>query len=271
MVTLTDEEKAKKVFGDVDDQKSDETSEDDKASTDNEEDQSLAADESGQTDSDASQSSQDTTLTKPFPWLKGETPEEWASELAKAYENSTNEALKLKKQLDDGNITVEQAKQIIANQSTVPQTQATAAQPTFDVNSHPALQYAASQMEREMITAFDSFAKEYPQARDPQDFDRMTKAADGAALAFRAANGRMPSYSELYQATANLLGWQAASKSAKRDAAIKEGAASSQVTGGSKPPARKTEITESQLQVARRLFPNQSDEDLIKDLSNYVK
>lgn len=273
MAQLTDEEKAKKVFTGVDDQKSDETDKED-TSTSTEETQEV----DGQTEDEGTEASAEgesesetettETLTKPFPWLKGETPDEWAKELAAAYENSTNEALRLKKQLDDGSITVEEAKKIIAT-GKQESTATTQGAPALDLDSHPAIQYMKSLEQREMVSAFDAFAKEYPQAREPDDFARFEKAASGASQAFTSVNGRAPTYPELFDATASLLKWQPAKDGARRDAAIKE-SASSQSSTSSTNPIKKTKLTEAQIAVAKRLFPNQSDEEIVKGLAQYV-
>lgn len=205
------------------------------------------------------------TLTKPFPWLKGETPEEWNEELKKAYENSTNEALTQKKRADDASALIEEAKKVIANTGT----EETPAPTAFDIDSHPAIQQLKAQQQVEMVKAFDDFTKSFPQARETDGFSQFEKASAGASQAFSAAFGRTPTYPELFEATANLLKWQPSDKTARKDAAIKEAASGSRTVSTSQ-PVKSSKVTEAQLGVARRLFPGQTDADIVKDLAQYV-
>jgi len=269
MAELTDEEKVKQAFGDVESSKQDETTE--KPETGSEEEAKAEVEEKTEEAEKTEESESETTtepLTKPFPWLKGETPEEWTKELQTAYENSTNEALRIKKERDDYAQLIEEAKRVIANQGKTEEKTAESTSP-LQADTLPEIQYAKDLMQRDLVTSFDEFAKQYPQAREPEGFAQIEKASPGAAQAFFATYGRMATYPELFEKTAALLGWQPSSDQGKRDQAIRDQTTSSQTTSSSK-PVKTVKITDEQLAVARRLFPNESDEDIVKGLAPYV-
>lgn len=276
MAELSDEEKAKALFGDVD-ASADETSKnkdaesdkDDEANSDaddksTEDNSSAKTDDKSEEEPDASK----TSLTKPYPWLKGDTPEQWTEELKTAYGSSTEEALRQKKRADDLEAVVEEAKRIIANQGQSSDTAGTSA--TLDLDNHPIMQYAKTLQERDMINAWGEFTKKYPQATEADSFSKIEKASAGASQAFIALNNRQPTYQELFEETAALLRWQPADQRARKDAAIKEAVSSGAVTGTTAPTGKRSPITEEQMRVARRLFPNQTDEEISKDLVNYI-
>lgn len=223
---------------------------------------------SEESSSDSSEESK-STFTKPtgYEWVKGDTLEEFAQNLQVAYENSSKEALKLR-----------QATQATPTPPVNPENQTPANPPANqDLSTLPEIQMLRAEQQSKMIGAFDEFVKEYPQAREPQSFDQLEKAMNGVSQAFTAANGRLPTYPELFKATADLLSWQPTDKNAgKKDAAIKEAGASTGTTQQSAVPSSVPSISPNvrkSIEVARRIPGNakKSDQELMKELASAVK
>lgn len=189
-------------------------------------------------------------LTKPYDWLKGSTPEEWVEELKTAYENSTNEALRLK-------------------QTPSTPVEAPAPPAPADPNAGVIAQMQAY-LQSQTIQDFDKFAKGYPQAREPGEFDKFTKASQGAYQALTDILGRAPTNPELFENIAKLLNWQASDKTARKDQALKDSGASPSTVSSSK-AVKSTNVTEAELAVAERFFPTQSREDILKGLAAVKK
>ena len=269
MATLTDEEKAAKVLGDVDAEKQDETTEPEE--TESEEEQVTEETESEEeTEEEASteeesKEEESTTFTKQFPNLKGDTPADYIKELETSYQNSTTEALRWKTIAEEGAKLVEEAKSVIAGKQ--PEQQSTTTDPSLlQIDSHPDVQYAKNLREREMISAFDEFKKDYPQALEEDEFAKFTKASTGVYTAFEASNGRKPSYGELYKGIANLLGWQSPKKTAAKDAKIKESFSSSQTNSSTQPTSRQSKVSDEEANVYMRMT-GKTRAEAVKDLS----
>jgi len=125
-------------------------------------------------------------------------------------------------------------------------------------------------MQRDMSTAFDEFAKEYPQARNQAEFQQFTNASAGVYQAFQQSRGRVPTYPELYQSIAGVLGWQPEQSTSKKDAAIKAAGSQGQVVSSSRPVAKQPRVTDAQVNAYRRMFPAKTQEEAVKELSEYV-
>lgn len=232
----------------------------DSPETPNEPEESEAQAEEESSSEEETPAEQPSTFTKPqgYEWVKGETLEEFNQNLITAYENSTKEALKLRQQVQ------------------APAAPATPPAPNenqFDINSVPEIQMLRAEQQSKMVEAFDGFSAKYPQAREPQSFDQFEKATAGASQAFVAAFGRVPTYPELFEKTAQLLGWQPSDKNAKKDAAIKDVAASTGTSQATSPPPKQSPFTAKQLEIARRTpgSERKTDAELIKELTEAVQ
>lgn len=250
MAKLTDEEKVKAFEGGGVDATADETPEEESKPDEEEASQEVETAKE-ETNSDETEETPE-PLTKPFPWLKGDKPEEWVEELKVAYENSTNEALRLNEVL-----------------KTQPTAQAAETPPPTTTQVDPNAAVIAQMqayLQGQTIEAFDKFAKSYPQAREPGEFDKFTKASNGAYQALTDVLGRAPSNAELFENIAKFLNWQPSDKTARKDAALKDATASSSTVSTGK-TVKSTNVTEEELRVAERFFPHQSREDIIKGLA----
>lgn len=278
MATLTDEERAAQILGDeVEAEKPDETPAE--PDTQPEEEQEPEAEETEEPESEEEKPQEeeeepakpaDSTFTKQFPNLKGETPEEYLPELEKAYDNSFKEALRLNQIIKDNAETVKQAEAIVA-QANKPIKQNPEATPQPSLDEHPAIQYAKAKQTEDMLAAFDEFKKSYPQATEQQSFDMLTKASDGIQAALTASLGRAPTYHELFPAIAGSLGWQPVASDAKKNNAIKENTASSR-TPGSQSPARPkpSKVSDAQVDAYMKMFTSKTREEAVKELSEVV-
>lgn len=268
MATLTDEEKAAKVLGDVEPEKADETSEPEKAESEEEQEteatektaEEIEADAEAEADKTETEQPEAPTFTKQFKNLKGDTLEEYVKELENAYQNSFTEALRLNKAL-------EETKQVVANAGQPPApVQTTPTNPTLAaIDSNPDVQYAKTLRERDMITAFDKFKESYPQAVEQDEFKKFTDASGGIYTALKATLGRDPTYAELYDGIAGALHWQPADKTDKKDSAIKESFASSQTTSSTQPSSKQSKVTDAEAEVYMR-FTGKNKAEAVKDL-----
>lgn len=267
MAELTDEEKAKLVAGDVE-SKADETPPEPEASP---EEEPAANEVDGQTEEtpeaaaeeaepETETSGEPATFTKQFPNLIGDTPEDYAKSLEQAYVNSSNEALRLKRELDD-----------LKAQPPAPGTPPAPAEPVPPPTqaTDPNVQYAKQLRDRDMVSAFDEFTKAYPQARETEEFTKFSAASAGVAQGYAASHGGMqPTFPELFQGIAAVLGWQAVNP--KKDAALKDAASSSQVTSTALAPGRQPKVTDAQVDTYLKMFTSKTRAAAIKELSEVV-
>lgn len=226
----------------------DETKEEEETEEQSEEE--AADDDKGQTEEVVD--SKEEGFKKKFLNIKGETPEEYATQLEVAYDNSTSEALKWKKMYEDA-------------QANRPADETPA--------SDPALTYARQMMDEAMTRDIDNFAKDYPQIRDPEQYAVLEKKVGVLTKAIQAEESRIPSMAEVLSASALILGWEKGSKGEAVGLAVKNEAGVSKTNSQLKTTAR-TKVTADQIRVAREMDPikysGQSDDVIAKDLEPYV-
>ena len=139
------------------------------------------------------------------------------------------------------------------------------------IEEHPAIKYAQAKQTEDMLNAFDDFKKHYPQATEQQAFEQFTKASDGVSAALSSALGRQPTYSELFPAIAGSLGWQKVEDTSRKQAIIKENAASSRAPGSqSAARPRTAKVSDSQVDAYLKMFTSKTREEAIKELSTVV-
>jgi hypothetical protein len=270
MATLTDEEKAAKVLGDVDAEKQDETAKPAEAESNEEQENQVdkTAEEieaEAEAEAEPETEIETPTFTKKFQNLKGDTPQDYAKELETAYENSTTEALRWKTIAEEGARLVEEAKRVVAGQPAAA-TQTTPTDPNLlAIDSNPDVQYAKTLRERDMISAFEKFKKSYPQVTEEAEFNKFTKASDGLYRALEVSTGRKPTYAELYDGIAGALHWQPVDKTDKKDNAIKESLSSSQTVSSTQPTSKQSKVSDAEADVYMKLT-GKNRTDAVKDL-----
>ena len=282
MAKLSDKDKAAAILGDVEEPKvpaettepTDTEIQDELDKPEDETTEEETSEEEKPTDDETeTEEPSDSTFTKQFPNLKGETLEEYVPELETAYDNSFKEALRLSKELKDNAAIVEQAKQIVA-QAAKPADPAAPVAPANSlgnaIDQHPAIKYAQAKQTEDMLTAFDDFKKDYPNATDQQAFEQFTKASDGVNAALTSALGRAPTYKELFPAIAGSLGWQP-TKPDKGGAIIKENASIGRTPSNQAPARpRPPKVSDAQVDTYLKLFTSKTREEAIKELSEVV-
>ena len=296
MPELTDEERAAAVLGDVEPSRDgDETTEEPKAPVDQEEaeadteesEEQSEEEEKPTTGEDAKEEPVDSTLTKQFPNLKGETLAEYNHELETAYDNSFKEALRLNQVIKDNEAKVAEANRIIAQAGTAAPTAPEApvnpatgtprapvvppASATNPIADSPELEWIRAERRRVMLDAFDTFKQEYPQVLDASEFERFRLATDGAKASLTASTGREPTDAEIFKSVAGIFGWQPTSKEDNKNAAIKENASSSRASSGqSKAQAKPPKVSDDQITAYQKMFTSKTREEAIKELSEVV-
>lgn len=268
MAQLSDKQKAKAILGtEVEPEKADEpeaeitepTKEETPAEEETSEQEKPIEDEEPEA----------STFTKQFPNLKGDTPEEYLTELEKTHDLSFKEALRLNEENKQLRAQLTQPTQQQAPAPTQPEVPTAPPAPVPQTYTDPALQYAKTMQTRDMMSAFDDFKTKYPQATDQADFDRFTKASDGVAAALTSALGRTPTYSELFPAIAGSLGW--APSNPTKDAAIKDNASSQRTTGSQSPTApRKAKVSDAQVDAYLKMYTSKTREEAVKELSEVI-
>lgn len=204
-------------------------------------------------------------FTKKFPNLKGDTPEEYVPHLEQAYQNSFTEALRLKKDLDEATRKLAQA----------PPPQPPGKEPETPpavegYDQLPEVQYIKAIQQRDMKTAFDTFAQKYPQVKDEQSFTQFRNAADPLGQAFFVTEGRQPTYDELFPRIAAYLGWQTTEAAGTAGQTIKESLSTVQANSATVPKPRQPRVTDAQVDAYLKMYPNKNRADVVKELSEAI-
>jgi hypothetical protein len=208
-------------------------------------------------------SEEETAFVKQFPNIKGDTPEEYAKNLEIAYNNSTTEALRLKK-LTEATVN----KQSDSPIGEVDETDTGVAKPT-----DPAQLWVNEQMDNAITQAYDKFKADYPQVLDPEQHDIFVdEVADFAQRAL--AKGQAPNPAKFYNQAAISLGWEKQSVPSEKEKlgmAVKQNAASTKVTSSGAKPGLKSKVTDQQIAVHRSMTGStKSDAEIRKELEPHV-
>lgn len=223
----------------------DETSEAEEASEDTEET------EIGETEEASKDETEEPSFVKQFPQIKGDTPEEYAKNLEKAYENSTAEAMRLRKPPDT---ETEKTEEVLEA-------------PNTDITSL----YAKQKMDEEITQAWTAFQKQYPQVTDQTEYDNFTRTVAELSNTILQSQKRLATPEELYRKAAGILEWtpEEVTKEDKLKTAVKDAAASSKSSTGTKgKPVSK--VTDAMLAANRKMYPGKSDQEIREELEPYV-
>lgn len=228
---------------------SEETTEEETSETGSED----TGEEDGQTDDQTTEEEQsDSTFTKKFQNIKGETPEEYARNLEVAYDNSFAEL-----------------KRIRESQTT--ETESSDDKPKKPVD--PVLAYAAQKMQEDITRDISEFSKEYPQMQDEAERKKVDKRIGIISKTIQEDEGRIPSMRECLDVAAAMFKWQPNSTSDKSEqigAAVKNGAASTK-TNSSKKQTPVSKVTDKQIALARQTWGvGKSDAEIRKELEVHV-
>lgn len=230
-----------------DDEESKDESVDTSEDTDNSDEEGQTDDE---TDKDDSQDEKPTfTKGEGFDWVKGDTPEEYARNLEKAYQNSTAEALKLKRKVE-GKDTSDDKKS--------------------DDTVSPILRQAERRELEAMNKEYDSFLSDYPVANDPSNAEKLNRRVQAISKAIQEDEDREPAFAEVLSVAATSLGWKK-DTSGKVAEAMKD-AASSSTRSSSPKSAPKSKVTPAQIKAAKKFgwANGLSDAEIAKELEPHA-
>lgn len=197
------------------------------------------------------------TFTKKFPNIKGDTPEEYASNLEAAYENSSAEAIRLKK----------------ATEAPAPIPESIQSEEEEAPKSWTEL-YANQKLQEEANTAYADLTKpeNYPILADQTspEYTQFTKEVDSLSRTILASQGRLAPPAELYRKAALIMDLQRSSEPSedeKLGMAVKDGAAVSKTNSISK-SAPKSKVTDTEVLFFKKMNPNSelSDTEIRKEL-----
>ena len=210
--------------------------------TDESEEESETEEADGQTDDTPA-------FVKEFPNIKGDTPEEYAKNLEEAYKNSTSEALRLKRE------------------SEAPKEEEEDTGPV-----DPRLMYVDRIVNKDIQATFDKFQKDYPQFKDPVEYDKFTRESAALASYFIETKREILTAEELYPKVVSILGWEPSSSpdsTDKLNMAIKDNAASSKTTSATKTPS-KSKVTDAEIAIYRQMNgSDKSDTEIRKELESF--
>jgi hypothetical protein len=281
MSELTDEDKAKLVAGEVDEETQDENAKDDAnaedekvedANDESKEDQQSSGDDSGGDESsegDQIQEEEESTesFEKKFRQIKGDTPDEYAKGLEKAYENSTSEFMKLREQFNEAQDLITRAKEIVDGKKDVNTEE-------FDVlkavSEHPAIKRIEEQQQQQLAKDFAEFRESVADIDldNVENFKKFEVAVANAGNTIRATENREPENKEMFEKAALLLGWSANKADMVSDA-VKSTASSAKTNSGKKPAPKSGSVSDKEVVVARQFFPNLTDTEIREELVKF--
>lgn len=261
---VTEEDLRDLKYGSDGVESSKETDETDKT-TENIKDTEEAGEEDGQTDNQTEQeTTEDKTeeeseqFVKEFPNLKGNTPEEYAKSLETAYRNSFAELKRIRDEAAAKETPIGKVDDEIEE---------------FDT-SDPVSLYMKQKMDEEISNTFEQFSKEFPQAKDPSEYDKFTQEVALLSKTILASQKRLASPKELYLKAAVILGWESANKVTDKEKlgiAMKNSAATSKTTSAAAKKANHSKVTDQMVAANRLMYPDKTDAQIREELEPYVQ
>lgn len=224
-----------------------------------------AEDEETEDDAETESDEEPSEFVKEFPNIKGETLDEYARGLETAYKNSTAEALRLKK-------LVEQGQQ--ADQDTTGKVGDVDDKQQADL-SDPINLYMKQKMDEEISAAYTDFAKQFDQVHDQHEYGRFTNTVAQLSQTILQTEQRLAPPRELYSKAAVILGWQpndAVDSKDKLRIAVKNRTAVSRTSSASKGKvAKKSKVTDQMIAANRLMYPDKTDAQIREELEPYVQ
>lgn len=203
-----------------------------------------AGEEDGQTDdqTEDEEEQSESEYVKEFPNIKGETLEDYTKGLEEAYKNSTAEAMRLKKLVDES--------------------QSDTKEESSDIDtSNPTSLYMKQKMDQEIQEAFNDFSKTYPQVADQVEYNKFTQEVSTLSQTILSSQKRLASPKELYTKAAVILGWEPDNKvdnKEKLGIALKGTAAVSKTSSSTKSKGKQSKVGDAEVMLFKKLNP-QSD------------
>lgn len=204
------------------------------------------SDESSESDASPTGETKETLTTPP-------EPEHDLAWYRKAYKESTDEAMRLKAELDKA---PPPPAPVIDSQDKVALT--------------PEQLYIKQKQDEEINIAFAETVTAYPQVKDPEEYKKFTAMANTFGRTILDAEGRLATPKELYAKTAIALGWTDDSAE-KLGAALKDGASSPRVSSGGASAPQTSKVTDAMIRANRRWYPAKTDAEIREELEPHVQ
>lgn len=261
--TSTDEDETDED-DDLSDEDSNDTGDDDGKTDDGTQDDDSDDDSSDDSDDDDSE-----PFVKEFSNIKGDTLSEYTRNLEQAYQNSSTEATRL----------VNENKELKAKDTAIGDDADAGDGKTDDKNPKvpmdPNQLWLKQKMDEEIVNAYTDFAKDFNQVDDPAEYNKFTKTVAQLTKTIMDSEGRMPPFRELYSKSAVILGWKPVDTKPtgkeKAGMALKDRAATSKGQAGPKKPAPKSKVTQSMIELNRKMYPGKTDQEIRKELEPHVQ
>jgi hypothetical protein len=217
------------------------------------------------------ESSTDDAPFKPrFTQFKGDDPVEYAQNLEQAYDNSSKEAVRLNQELQGLKASVDGILSKVATNPDYAEQLANdiAPQPQSGITD-PTQAWAASRMQEELTREYKEFAEEHPELEsDPALAEKVREElATFAEVTWQKSHRLLGMKEGLNKAWVSL---GLATGTSAVGLAAKEAAGQAKTTSVKK-DVPKTSITDAQLSVGRKMFPNKSVEEVAQLLAQYSK
>lgn len=222
-------------------------------SEDDTNDESEEAGEEAESDQ-AEEEAEAPKFVKKFPYIKGDTPEEYAQNLEAAYDNSTAEFKRLRDAQVD---TTDKADK------------------EEEVDLDPNALYIKQLRDTEITTAFSEITKHYPQVNDQTEYAKFVNTVGVLSNTILQSEKRLAPPKELYSKAAVILGWEPEGKVDDKDKlgnALKNQAAESKNPVTAKPKSKQSKVTDKQVAIARVTWarPGMTDTEIREELEAYV-
>lgn len=196
------------------------------------------------------------SFVKEFPNIKGDTPEEYARNLEKAYQNSTKEALRLK--------GLQEAPKITSTEDEGEADQKT---------TTPLELWAQQELNKKITKAYTNFSKEYPQVEEKADYDKFTRRVSALSKTILSDEGRLEEPATLYRMAAASLGWKSEGEPTEKEKlgmALKEKGASSKPGASGAKPSTKSKVTDGMIKASKMMYPGKTDAEIREELEPYI-
>lgn len=210
------------------------------------------SEEGAQSEESQEESTDESNLT-----TESSEPEHDLDWYKKAYEESTSEALKLKKERDE--LKTSPPPPVIDSQEVTEGVTLTASE-----------LYIKQKQDEEIATAFSEVTKNYPQVKDSEEYKKFTAMANTFGKTILDAEKRLATPAELYAKTVIALGWTADDTQEKLGAALKDGASSQKVSSGAGQGSSTSKVTDAMIVANRKMYPGKSDTELREELEPYT-
>lgn len=218
-------------------------------------DEATKAEESTEAE-DKEQSEPEATFTKLVPSIGGETLEEHYALVAKAYSESTKEALRLKGEVD----------KVKAPESPPPEVQTTE-------ETDPDKAWIKQLREKEIAKVWSVFTEQIPELADPKGdlYQKFTKRATVIGKGIWEDDKYIVEPADLYAMTAASLGLKYDDSKDRLGAAVKGSAGETKVSSGPAAPPQKSKVTEDMIKMNQQMYPSKTRQEIIEELEPHVQ